>query len=122
MNAMSLRRRALMAMMSSSDDSGGMSWYKCDNCLAYHPDGQTCFAELAAETCPNLIGTGAEGPHPIWNLTYEQTGNRYNTSYGICPICNTDGECLSFVQACEVVCGLQWNCDTYLECGHYCEY
>lgn len=121
MNAMSLRRRALMAMMSSSDDSGEVSWYKCDNCLAYHKDGQTCFTELAQEDCPNLVGTGAEGPHPIWNLTYQQTGKQYNTINSTCPICNTTGEALFWVQACEAACGLRWSCYTYSECGHYCE-
>lgn len=121
MNAMSLRRRALMAIMGLLD-SDKTVWYKCDNCLAYHPDGQTCFTELAAETCPNTIGTGSDCSHPIWNLTYEQTGNRYNTSYGTCPICGTYGEVYWWVLACEVGCGLKWKNETYTECGHVCEY
>lgn len=121
MDAMSLRRRALMAILNLNNNVNSVYYYWCDNCGSYHPGGADCCFELANEICPITVSAGLPQSHPIWNLTYEQTGNRYNTGYANCPICGYYGKLNTWQWACEVGCGLQWRYTIYLSCGHAIE-
>lgn len=121
MDAMSLRRRALMAILNLNNNNNRVYYYKCDTCISHHPLGAGCYNELAHEICPITASVGVPQSHPMLNLTYEDTGNNYNTGYGSCPICGYYGEFRTWEWACEVACGLRWWVTVYLSCGHSIE-